>query len=478
MWSRRRLLELIIAAGLLPLPTSQASRLKITGLLTVDTDPNQVAVADFNRDGKLDLAVASGDSNSTVSVLLGNGDGTFQTQVRYPVGNFPYGVTAADVNLDGSPDLLVGNYEDGTMSVLLGNGDGTFQTQLAFVTGGGPETIVVGDFNGDGLPDVFAASYEGALLLGNGDGTFQAASLFLPSTRPLSAAVGDYNCDGQQDLAITFTSGIFNQGIVEVLLGNGDGTFRIGDSYSLMVSTPYSIAVADLNHDGRLDLAVTTFELAAAVLLGHGDGTFTSAVYYTTPYAAYGIAIADFNRDGNPDLAVANFILPSYLSVFAGNRDGTFQPAVNYKMPEGSNYADAVAAGDFNGDGSTDVVLANATSANLSVLLNTGGTLMRTASSLNPSRVGQSVTFTTQVKASLSGTGTPTGTVTFKDGSKSIKVSLISGTAKFTTSRLTQGTHQIQASYAGDANFNPNSAKPLVQVVNPGQGDKVAERGK
>ncbi|MBA3915940.1 MAG: VCBS repeat-containing protein, partial [Acidobacteriales bacterium] len=108
----------------------------------------------------------------------------------------------------------------------------------------------------------------------------------------------------------------------------------------------------------------------------------------------------------------------------AGNRDGTFQPAVNYEMPEGSNYAQGIVAGDFNGDGSPDDVLANDTSANLSVLLNTGGTLMRTTSSVNPSKVGQSVTFTTQVKASLSGTGTPTGTVTFKDGSKSIKVSL------------------------------------------------------
>lgn len=469
MWCRSRWSQIfLLTPALLLTPVmARANGLRVTGLLTVDTDPNQVALADFNHDGKLDVAEASGDSASTVSVLLSNGDGTFQPQVRYPVGNFPYGVSTADVNLDGDVDLLVTNYQDGTMSVLLGNGDGTFQPQLTFATGKDPDTLAVGDFNQDGVPDVFAGSLDGALLLGNGDGTFQTASLFLSETYPYSAAAGDYNHDGKLDLAITFTSGIFSQGIVEILLGNGDGTFATAGSYSLMVASPYSIAAADLNHDGVLDLAATTFELAVAVLLGRGDGTFTAPVYYSTPYAAYAVAIADFNRDGSPDLAVGNFVLPSELSVFTGNGDGTFRAAVNYTMPDGANYADAVVAGDLNNDGSPDVVLANATSANLSVLLNTGGTLLRTKSSVNPSKVGQAVTFTAQVKASLSGTGAPTGKVTFQDGTRSIKVNLLNGTAKFTTSKLTQGTHRIRASYSGDASFNPNSAQQLVQVVNP-----------
>jgi hypothetical protein len=333
-----------------------------------------VALADLNGDGKLDLVVVSDQSNQTVSVLLGNGDGTFQPQVRYAVGSFPYGLAVADVNLDGNLDLLVSNYVDDTISVLLGNGDGTLQPQMIFAAGDATTAIVVADFNGDGFPDLATASSPVAVLLGNGDGTFQPPTF--PTTEGASSvAAGDFNRDGKTDLALGIPYGTFTQANVQILLGNGDGSFTTGTAYKLAAATPFSIAAADLNHDGTLDLAVTTFFSAVGVLLGHGDGTFRSVTFYKTLAAdsAYAVVIADFNGDGNPDLAAASFGNRGDVSVFYGNGDGTFQPVQDYKTKGFS--ADAIAAGDLNGDGWPDLVIANFGPNTVSVLLNTGGTV-------------------------------------------------------------------------------------------------------
>src|SRR6266699_918738 len=203
--------------------------------------PSGMAVGDFNGDGKLDLAVVNfGDWN--IYVLLGNGDGTFQAarSVYFASGGgFPWYVVTADFNGDGKLDLAVSNYGDNSFSVLLGNGDGTFQPPRTLPIGTHPALVAVGDFNGDGKPDLAVADYGCPLdctsspsntvtvLLGNGNGTFLPGPSLTVGNGPAGVAVGDFNGDGKPDLVITNHHG----NTVTVLLGNGDGTFQPAQTF-------------------------------------------------------------------------------------------------------------------------------------------------------------------------------------------------------------------------------------------------------
>ena len=390
-----------------------------------------VALADLNVDGKLDLVVTSCcGARGVVGVLLGNGDGTFQPVVTYDSGGF-YALTiaVADLNHDGHPDLMVANANSLSVGVLLGNGDGTFQAAVSYGAGGIDFTssVAVGDVNGDGNPDLLAVNED--------------------STN-LNSSVG-------------------------VLLGNSDGTFQTAVPYVSGGTGADSVSIADLNGDGVLDLVVANCGSTACnsgtgvvgVLLGNGDGTFQSSVPYGSGGTATNIsvAIADIDGDGKPDLICAND--SGLAGVLLGNGDGTFQTAVTYSAGPGSQ---SVAAADVNKDGKIDLLVAIDIANSAGVLLNTSTTATTTALQAlpNPSGFGQAVTFTATV--TTLGSGIPTGTVTFTDGTTTLGTSALngSGVATFSTNGLAVGSHSVTAAYGGDSNFSGSASPIVTQTVN------------
>jgi len=451
---------------------------------------SSVAVGDLNGDGKPDLVVANA-SSGTVAVFLGNGDGTFQAAVTYAGGD-ANGLVIADVNGDGKPDIVVAN---GGVGVLLGNGDGTFQPVVNYSAGGDSNSVAVADVNRDGKLDIVATIWcsdqycDGtvSVLLGDGDGTFQPAVTYSSGgAYGESVAVADVNGDGKPDLLVANLG--LDTGEVGVLLGNGDGTFQPAVSYSWSGRAD-SLAVADVNGDGKLDLLLGDWGKATlGVMLGNGDGTFQAAVTYPTGSSgAIGtriVAVADVNGDGKPDLLVTtqcgnnNCDNHGTVGVLLGNGDGTFQPGVNFDS--GGYGASGIAVADVNGDGLPDLVLANncsswqtcgdssgAPDGTVGVLLNNVGappTTTTLVSSLNPAAPGKVVTYTASVTSQEG--GTVTGWVTFADkGSTVATLPLANDQAAYSTKYITGGSRPITAAYLGDLHNARSTSATLMEYI-------------
>jgi hypothetical protein len=333
-------------------------------------------VGHFNDDNEDGVIGDSGDFLDLATqraVLLGDGNGNFAAAIPFGVAGDPVGLRIADFNGDGRPDLATTIQASGDVSVLLGNGDGTFKPPQRFAVEplGARATLLVADFNGDGCDDLAAANAERVLvLLGNSDSTFAVRNQPAVDTGPYAVLAADFNGDGRTDL----TTASFG---LKVLLGNGDGTFAAADPSLAVGTAPAGLVAADFNGDGRTDVATPNSQTGdVSVLLGNGDGTFAAQQRFAVGDAPVALLVADFNGDGRADLAVANSG-SSNVSVLLGNGDGTFAP---YHQFDVGDRPSILLVGDFNGDGIDDLATSNAPSfsgfpnylSDVSVLLGKG----------------------------------------------------------------------------------------------------------
>lgn len=377
--------------------------------------PVGVVVADFNGDGKPDLAVAL--TSNAMSILKGNGDGTFQPAITNFIFNFPNptAIAATDFNGDGKQDLII---TAGSVLFLRGNGDLTFQSPVALGDQVAASAVSIADMNGDGHPDIVVTDsvFDGvSILINGGKGTVAATHDYSGPLIANQLAVGDFNGDGHQDIVATTSFPAFlNPNNIQTILGNGDGTMRGGFNYNFETGgefgSPGKIIAADFNNDGQPDIAIAdgaeritilknsggfnfspivpanalsdfVLDMAAtdinhdgnqdivmigfdtiSTLLGNGDGTFQPPLTQSIPFSGFrSIAIGDFNHDGKLDVAFTN---PDQtlttVGFLLGNGDGTFQPLEPQNILTAGALPTAITVGDFNGDGNLDLAVANA----------------------------------------------------------------------------------------------------------------------
>ena len=400
--------------------------------------PNALAAADFNKDGKLDVAVANGGSlgapalppgNGNVSLLPGNGDGTLGAPVQLVAGNRPFSILAADFNKDGNLDLAVANDQGGTVSLLLGNGNGTFQNAAQTAVGARPSFLGAADLNGDGKLDLVVLHSSTATLSvwrGGGDGTFQGNGRYVTGVRIRSFALVTHvdddrptiltpdaaagrllvygvNLDGTLVAPRAYPVGTGAQGLsaadfnrdnrTDVVVADGGGIKLLRGTGTGVMEAPQTIAIpgaagaaslltsGDYNGDSRADVVVRNSNGRLSVLIGNGSGGFQAGSVLVIGNTAHDLASVDVNADGKLDLAVVERG-PSdgkgSLAVFLGNGDGTFQAAANYAV---GNFSTFLTSGDFNGDGRADIAVVNQGIATLTrggislFLSNANGTL-------------------------------------------------------------------------------------------------------
>ena len=347
-----------------PTTTPDGTFSLLAGGYRVGSSPYGMASGDFNNDGHLDVVTAD-ELGGSVSVLLGNGDGTLQEARTLSSPAYrPTSVTVGDLNADGNADLIVSNESSVTLSVLFGAGNGTFGSPTLYTVGSRPRGSTVGDFNADGKLDVAVANFGSStmsVLLNSGNGGLLPAVNYATGTLPTAMIAGDFNGDGKLDLA-TPNSRDDN---ISVRFGTGTGTFGAKTDYAVNGISPRWIVAVDLNADGKLDLATANYNGAtASVLLNNGGGVFAAGVAYATgtgPDGLFNLVAADLNADGRQDLAVANHDY-GRIGLLYGNGDGTLQAGVSQNFS-----AQDLTAGDFNEDGRLDLAAISRSNSNVTV---------------------------------------------------------------------------------------------------------------
>ena len=496
----------------------------------VGNNPQDVVAGDFDGDGNIDLAVLNSNDN-TISILIGDGAGGFTATRTYGTGNGPVAIVVGDFDGDGNLDLAVANSSDQTVWIRLGNGNGTFGGHSSYATTPLTKTLTalaLGDFNGDGIPDLIVAgttTNAGAgavdILQGDGNGAFTNATPagIAVGNGPSAVVTGYFNAGTSLDFAVANLT----DNTISVMLGDGSGTTftaAAGSPFSTAAgSSPAAIAVADFNGDNQLDLAVAeSGQNRVDIFKGNGDGTFTLLTGApATGNKPVSIVAGDFNADGKVDFAVTNQSGNS-TTVMLGTGTGTvFTPANGSPFttdPHATFSPVALAASDFNGDGSADLAVVNSSRNTVGILLNqltdtasalfTGisvpgsgsqhiveaayagdanfaastDTLSLTSSKVTTTTLlsantttptyGQQVVLTATLLTSPTNVGslTPTGNVTFKDGGTTIgTVAVSGGVATLNITSLGAGTRSITATYAGNTNFIASTSPPLGVIV-------------
>jgi len=343
--------------------------------LPVGNSLQSITAIDLNQDGVLDIAATHTSVRDSISILIGLGDGNFFTQEKIRTGSAPQSTTINDFNSDGHQDIAVSNSSSDDISVFLGNGDGEFPLQHTFPSGNSPQSILSGDIDNDGRLDLITINQFGeeiSILLGNGGGTFSTPILIDIGNvgEPTELQVVDINQDNILDIALTSnTSGSSNPDFISVLIGNGNAGFTI-DNIELSGSGANSLSLSDIDSDGFIDAIVANrFSDDIEVLLGDGNGNFqfTGEINIDNPSQ---IITSDLNSDEQLDIVVASgFSNGLNLSVLIGTGNGSFSPPDRYSA---GSIPVSVIAKDINNDGIIDLATANSSGGDVSLLLGNG----------------------------------------------------------------------------------------------------------